>query len=64
LKLPTENDPVGDPSKEHELDELQRMVRENEQALKRANKMILDLRKHLGKEGDKPSPALRSRRKK
>jgi hypothetical protein len=49
LKLPTDNDPAGDLSRENELDELQKMVQENEQALKRANKMIADLRKHLGK---------------
>jgi hypothetical protein len=63
LKLPTENDPIGESSKDQELDELQRMVHDNEQALKRANKMIADLRKQLGKSTAK-TPTARSRRKK
>jgi hypothetical protein len=45
------------------LDELQRMVHDNEQALKRANRMIADLRKQLNKTPEK-SATPRPRRKK
>jgi hypothetical protein len=67
LKFPTDNDSVGDPGQDDELFELQRMIRDNEAALKRAKNMISDLKRHLNKdpkEAKEPArPARRVKKK-
>jgi hypothetical protein len=56
---------VGEPANNDELVELQRMVRDNEAALKRAKNMISELKRHLSKEAPTPArPGSRSRKKK
>jgi hypothetical protein len=61
LKLPADNDPVGPAGRDDELFELQRMVQDNEEALKRAKNMISELKRHLSKE---PGPSSGRRTKK
>jgi hypothetical protein len=63
LKLPTDNDFVGEPGKDDELVELQRMVRDNEAALKRAKNMISELKRHLSGKEAPSRPARRTRKK-
>jgi len=62
LKLPADNDPVGPAGRDDELFELQRMVQDNEEALKRAKNMISELKRHLSKE-DPASPARKTKKK-
>jgi hypothetical protein len=54
---------VGDPGQDDELLELQRMIRDNEEALKRAKNMISDLKRHLNKDPKETKEPDRSARR-